>query len=235
MLEAAWDGGAGVGVGVGIGAGPLCWSQRNRLRLLAARWGGGMTLKSSSGGGSSGSGSMRTALSDLYLEHLLQNRAKPEVSPGPAPCPAPCPPGLRARFGAARGGGLPAELLGSENPPRALARVWGQGLLAGRRFPPGAALGPSRRMDAGASPREASWVWPMLVVCVFYGSTPAGCFQKIKQIAFGSGSCCEELSHPSACLAACGAGINRQRQRGVEDAGAGLQLPAVTEAWCRQG
>uniref|UniRef100_A0A8B9ZT61 55 kDa erythrocyte membrane protein n=1 Tax=Anas zonorhyncha TaxID=75864 RepID=A0A8B9ZT61_9AVES len=79
VLEAAWDGGAGVGVGVGIGAGPLCWSQRNRLRLLAARWGGGMTLKSSSGGGSSGSGSMRTALSDLYLEHLLQNRAKPEM------------------------------------------------------------------------------------------------------------------------------------------------------------
>ncbi|KAM9179988.1 55 kDa erythrocyte membrane protein [Mergus octosetaceus] len=39
-----------------------------------------MTLKSSSGGGSSGSGSsMRTALSDLYLEHLLQNRAKPEA------------------------------------------------------------------------------------------------------------------------------------------------------------
>lgn len=38
-----------------------------------------MTLKSSRGGGG-GSGSMRTALSDLYLEHLLQNRAKPEVS-----------------------------------------------------------------------------------------------------------------------------------------------------------
>uniref|UniRef100_A0A8C3M2K5 55 kDa erythrocyte membrane protein n=1 Tax=Chrysolophus pictus TaxID=9089 RepID=A0A8C3M2K5_CHRPC len=36
------------------------------------------TLKSSRGGGG-GSGSMRTALSDLYLEHLLQNRAKPEA------------------------------------------------------------------------------------------------------------------------------------------------------------
>ncbi|POI34720.1 hypothetical protein CIB84_001528 [Bambusicola thoracicus] len=37
-----------------------------------------MTLKSGRGGGG-GSGSMRTALSDLYLEHLLQNRAKPEA------------------------------------------------------------------------------------------------------------------------------------------------------------
>lgn len=38
-----------------------------------------MTLKS---GRSASAGSMRTALSDLYLEHLLQNRAKPEVSGG---------------------------------------------------------------------------------------------------------------------------------------------------------
>ncbi|XP_075576803.1 55 kDa erythrocyte membrane protein isoform X3 [Pelecanus crispus] len=35
-----------------------------------------MTLKS---GRSASAGSMRTALSDLYLEHLLQNRAKPEA------------------------------------------------------------------------------------------------------------------------------------------------------------
>ncbi|NXC71408.1 EM55 protein, partial [Anhinga anhinga] len=35
-----------------------------------------MTLKS---GRSASAGSMRTALSDLYLEHLLQNRAKPET------------------------------------------------------------------------------------------------------------------------------------------------------------
>ncbi|XP_031979751.1 55 kDa erythrocyte membrane protein isoform X2 [Corvus moneduloides] len=35
-----------------------------------------MTLKS---GRSAGGGSMRTALSDLYLEHLLQNRPKPEA------------------------------------------------------------------------------------------------------------------------------------------------------------
>ncbi|KAM8998063.1 55 kDa erythrocyte membrane protein isoform 2-T2 [Ara ararauna] len=69
----------------GAVAGPLCWSQRNRLQLLAAvaerqrqrrRSGGGMTLKS---GRSASAGSMRTALSDLYLEHLLQNRAKPEM------------------------------------------------------------------------------------------------------------------------------------------------------------
>ncbi|XP_035180669.1 55 kDa erythrocyte membrane protein [Oxyura jamaicensis] len=41
-----------------------------------------MTLKSGRGGGGGGGGgssSMRTALSDLYLEHLLQNRAKPEA------------------------------------------------------------------------------------------------------------------------------------------------------------
>ncbi|XP_068013655.1 55 kDa erythrocyte membrane protein [Melanerpes formicivorus] len=37
-----------------------------------------MTLKS---GRSASAGSMRTALSDLYLEHLLQNRAKPEAVP----------------------------------------------------------------------------------------------------------------------------------------------------------
>lgn len=68
---------------------------------------GGMTLKSgrSAGGGSS---SMRTALSDLYLEHLLQNRPKPEVSgplrpqtprlrlrPSPGPIPIPIPAGPR--------------------------------------------------------------------------------------------------------------------------------------------
>lgn len=39
-----------------------------------------MTLKSSEG---EGGGSMRTALSDLYLEHLLQKRSRPEVR-GPA-------------------------------------------------------------------------------------------------------------------------------------------------------
>jgi hypothetical protein len=44
-----------------------------------------MTLKSSEG---EGGGSMRTALSDLYLEHLLQKRGRPEVSgpPGPPGC-----------------------------------------------------------------------------------------------------------------------------------------------------
>lgn len=69
-----------------------------------------MTLKASE---SEGGGSMRTALSDLYLEHLLQKRSRPEVSgpripraqqEGPArvsrprrpprPCPrGSCPPG----------------------------------------------------------------------------------------------------------------------------------------------
>lgn len=90
----------------GAGARALCWSQRNRLQLPAAdrRIGGGMTLKS---GRSASAGSMRTALSDLYLEHLLQNRAKPEVSggwraappssPDPPPAAAPAPP-RRARL-----------------------------------------------------------------------------------------------------------------------------------------
>lgn len=41
-----------------------------------------MTLKASEG---EGGGSMRTALSDLYLEHLLQKRSRPEVS-GPRGC-----------------------------------------------------------------------------------------------------------------------------------------------------
>lgn len=44
---------------------------------------GKMTLKSSE---SESGGSMRTALSDLYLEHLLQKRNRPEVS-GPRGCP----------------------------------------------------------------------------------------------------------------------------------------------------
>lgn len=91
----------------GAGAGPLCWSQRNRLQLLAAaaerqrrrrqQRGGGMTLKS---GRSASAGSMRTALSDLYLEHLLQNRAKPEVSggPGAATPDGPDPPPRRPRL-----------------------------------------------------------------------------------------------------------------------------------------
>ena len=35
-----------------------------------------MTLKASEG---EGGGGMRTALSDLYLEHLLQKRSRPEV------------------------------------------------------------------------------------------------------------------------------------------------------------
>lgn len=39
-----------------------------------------MTLKASEG---EGGGSMRTALSDLYLEHLLQKRSRPEVSGPP--------------------------------------------------------------------------------------------------------------------------------------------------------
>lgn len=39
-----------------------------------------MTLKSSEG---EGGNSMRTALSDLYLEHLLQKRNRPEVSGTP--------------------------------------------------------------------------------------------------------------------------------------------------------
>lgn len=116
LLEPDWCGGPG--------AGPLCWSQRNRLRLLAARWAGGMTLKSGRGGGG-GSGSMRTALSDLYLEHLLQNRAKPEVSPerpGTPPRPrvprpprgrsGPGPPG--SRLGGAGGGE------GAQHPARVL-------------------------------------------------------------------------------------------------------------------
>lgn len=42
-----------------------------------------MTLKASEG---EGGGSMRTALSDLYLEHLLQKRSRPEVS-GPRGSP----------------------------------------------------------------------------------------------------------------------------------------------------
>lgn len=42
-----------------------------------------MTLKASGG---DGGGSMRTALSDLYLEHLLQKRSRPEVS-GPRGSP----------------------------------------------------------------------------------------------------------------------------------------------------
>lgn len=55
-----------------------------------------MTLKS---GRSASAGSMRTALSDLYLEHLLQNRAKPEVSGGwrAAPPSSPDPPPRRPR------------------------------------------------------------------------------------------------------------------------------------------
>lgn len=41
-----------------------------------------MTLKSSE---SEGGGGMRTALSDLYLEHLLQKRSRPEVSSAARP------------------------------------------------------------------------------------------------------------------------------------------------------
>lgn len=87
------------------GTGCSRWRRRRR--------GSGMTLKS---GRSASPGSMRTALSDLYLEHLLQNRAKPEVrggwgasaglQPRPAPAgprhpPSPSPPGQ---------GGLPGVL-----------------------------------------------------------------------------------------------------------------------------
>ncbi|KAB0340000.1 hypothetical protein FD755_024821 [Muntiacus reevesi] len=54
-----------------------------------------MTLKASEG---EGGGGMRTALSDLYLEHLLQKRNRPE-----SPCR-----GISA--GAAGAGGYPGGL-----------------------------------------------------------------------------------------------------------------------------
>lgn len=58
------------------------WSPRPRVssRRPGSRK---MTLKASGG---EGGGSMRTALSDLYLEHLLQKRSRPEVS-GPRGSP----------------------------------------------------------------------------------------------------------------------------------------------------
>ncbi|XP_037676880.1 uncharacterized protein LOC119522539 [Choloepus didactylus] len=63
-----------------------------RSRVPASRRPGScdMTLKASKG---DGGGSMRTALSDLYLEHLLQKRSRPEVSGRRACGAALCAPG----------------------------------------------------------------------------------------------------------------------------------------------
>lgn len=113
-----------------------------------------MTLKASEG---DGGGSMRTALSDLYLEHLLQKRSRPEVREAARPKAGngrDLAPGRPPPCGAAPAARLPVG--GGRRGPRGKGRFEARGLGG-----PGALSGGNAEAWPGKSAGEGQgkfWV-----------------------------------------------------------------------------